>query len=460
MSTMKVIQGPVDLIAPPDAPDGQVWRYGLGFPFQVAPRMAGIFVNVEVECTENYGFLNGTDVVLFDDLSAVRQGRTIAITRNEICRNLETQRDELILQSPMVGGFVPLGAKREAGAPHPLAGSGFGIAQAHVFPGYKDGRFVWWEPGRRYLRKVVQRSYSGEQFHRARDSVYSQNTDSPLSVADTGWHIISHGLTSAIPDGDDLLLPVLAGRIDAADAGVGVARWRREEKTWRIVSFDLVASGGAPVAGASLAEHTAWFEPSLARDANGTLWFCARGQDGGKTPDGLASGNLVPLWRSDDGAKSWNLFAVFPTIRNEAPVTVNCAADGTVYVVSNPFDPDFKASPKTGRGRERVFLWTVDVTRRQLDPPIVVRNATAEFGPPPASPDPEWVEAWMLDHPNAGTIRLADGRWHHLLVYRIKHSPLCHSLKTVPAPQVGCYVDEVISSGPTVPGWNFGQQEG
>ena len=83
-------------------------------------------------------------------------------------------------------------------------------------------------------------------------------------------------MTNAIPDGDDFLVGMTGGKIDAATlktqgpevataGGAGVMRWKREGNIWRATAY-------VPVTGVDGA-----FEPSLIRDVDGTLLFCGRG---------------------------------------------------------------------------------------------------------------------------------------------------------------------------------------
>ena len=52
------------------------------------------------------------------------------------------------------------------------------------------------------------------------------------------------------------------------------------------------------------------------------------------------------------------------------------------------------------------------------------------------------------------TVRLADGKWHHVLASRIEDfGQVLFGLQS--APQAGSYLEEVISEGPPVPPWNF-----
>jgi len=51
---------------------------------------------------------------------------------------------------------------------------------------------------------------------------------------------------------------------------------------------------------------------------------------------------------------------------------------------------------------------------------------------------------------------LADGDWHSVLSYRIVDNGEVEG-SAPPAPQTGCYVEEVFSAGEAVPVWSFGE---
>ena len=61
---------------------GEVWRYGLTYPFQVAPRTAAVFCNIRRVNNPGVDFEVGTDVVLFDDLSNFKPLSIIPVSRN------------------------------------------------------------------------------------------------------------------------------------------------------------------------------------------------------------------------------------------------------------------------------------------------------------------------------------------------------------------------------------------
>ena len=456
-----VTRGERVLTAPPWQRDGQVIRYGIGFPFQVAPRVAALLVEAHAEGTRTYGFQDGSDVMLFGSLDEIRAENAIQISRNEYLDDPDTGQTQIHLKSPAIGGFVPLGATRDGHA-HPHAGTGFGLGQAHLLPADEHGGFVWGDEDRRDLLEVFQFSFEADTFESRRSHTGTQDSRSPLAIGDSGWCIVSHGLTTAIPDGDDLLLTVLARKDDTP--ACGIARWSCLDRVWRPVSFQSVAVGESVQSQANYAEACSWLEPSLIRDVDGSLLFAARGQDYGTTADGVALGKVIRVWRSTDGGgHGWEVVIDVPEARQFAPMTINQAADGTPYIVSTPYDhsfvfklssdPDLAAARMRGRGREILCVWALNGERSVLESPLVIRDADADFGKRPV--DPEWYDGWMVDHANACTVRLSDGAWHNVLVYRGLHSALYHSLGRYPASQTGCYVEEVLSDGPALPVWDF-----
>src|SRR5438094_167995 len=73
-------RGTVDLTIPPSTPRGEIWRYGLAYPFQVAPGRAILFVNIRGN--RGHDFEIGTDAILFDNLSTIRAERALPVSRN------------------------------------------------------------------------------------------------------------------------------------------------------------------------------------------------------------------------------------------------------------------------------------------------------------------------------------------------------------------------------------------
>ena len=235
-------------------------------------------------------------------------------------------------------------------------------------------------------------------------------------------------------------------------------RWARSQKIWRPVAYDPVATTEDPVPmGPNPMERCPWMEPTLARDSDRRLLFSARGADAFSKPGAKAPelGYTLRVWRSARVGE-WKPILDEPKARLNSPVSINVAADGTAYLVSNPYDPTFiPETQKTGRGREKLVVWPLTGDRTGIEPPLLIRDCLAEFGKPPSGAEDE---KWMADHPNGLTVRLKDG-WHHILSYRICHSPRYRASGMPPSPHSGSYIEEVRSRGPVEPVWQFATEK-
>lgn len=420
------------LVTPPGSAPERVLAYGLGFPFQVGPKQAALFCNIRVEGVAVTDFEDGTDVIVFDALDKIRSAPAVAISRNE--RRVEGDAGErLAVKFPLIGGFVPRGALRADGTPHPHAGTGFGLCQALSFPVNDKGHFSWSD---KFVQRceVHQLSYDGARFQAARSASGLEQAHPVVGV----WRLTAPGLTTAIPDGDDLLLAVTA--TDGDDQLTGVARWSRTGGTWQPVAFSPVTPRDA-----------GWAEPSLVRDRDGALLFSARGSGGERLSevqvwrqqgDGpqwqlVVSTADVRVWQKRAEGPQWGPILRLPQGHNPGPIAIGSAADGTPYIAANPLDS----------GRQTLCLWPLNAGRMDLEKPLVARAARDEFGPPPGGGE------WMVDHPSGAVLRLADGRWHGVLAYRVLASG--EHQGAAPAPQTGCYVEEVLAAGPVVAPWRF-----
>jgi hypothetical protein len=440
------------LAGPPDRRATGSLRYALGFPFQAGPHTMGLMAMRQIEQTPNYGFLDGSDVILLDALGSPRAPRIVNATRSETEEGQTGKPPRLLLRSPLMGGFVPHGAV------HPHAGTGFGINQSHRFP-FRGERFSWGDAARHDLLEVYQLAFDGETFTCRRERSWPRNprnADDALRIGTSGWSIMVTGLGNAIPDGDDLLMAMLAARVDRSALAAGMVRWSRREDRWQPVEFEAAVTALQPVPeGPNQMERCPWYEPSLARGADDGILFAVRAADSFGQPGDAASGYRLRVWRSA-GQGTWDQVLDAPRMRLNSPVTVNVAADGSAYLVSNPFDPAFiPETDATGRGRERLVLWPFDVERGRLGTAQLVRDCLAEHGAPPAAGRAEF---WMADHPVGATVRLGDGCWHHLLCYRVCHSPRYRPSATPPSPASGCYVEQVESRGPARPVWRFAEE--
>ncbi|MEN6346425.1 MAG: sialidase family protein [Armatimonadia bacterium] len=415
-SSNPVTLGPVSrggpaLLQPTADTGGQVTRYGLGFVFQVGPQTAAVSCNVRTVGRGHWDFEDGSDVILLDDLARLDGQRAVVCSRNVEDTNPATGAKRVVVTYPMVVGFVPLGARRADGTQHPCAGTGFGFSQTACFDLNEEGFFTWKQP---YTRSwyVHQLAYDGTRFRVVK--METKSPDAPLKTADGAWTLSAPGLSCALPDGDDLLFAV------SADNGTrhasGVSRWRLQGGDWKPVAFYDVSGGS---------------EPSLVRDVDGSLLYSVRSAG--------AEGRAVRVWRSRDGAQNWEQVLHAPDLRANAPVALNQTANGTPYIAAD--------SPETYRAK--LCLWPLDLERASVGTPLIARDCVSEFGPAPEG------TTWFADHATATTVRLADGKWHNLLAYRVlAFSGVGVGGETITS-HTGCYLEEVSSTGSVRPAWRF-----
>ena len=272
---------------PPDVPGGAFRRYGVGFAFQVGPRLAGLFCNLRIGPGD---YEDGTDLFLFDNLEAIKVQKAIPVTRNESRVNPANGQREAGHKFPTNGGFVPLGARRVDGTPHPHAGSGFGISTMFT---HLDSA-----PSGKVLGtslELQQYSYDGQQFRILQITVtWGQGG---LRIPDSDWTLTQPGICMAIPDGDDLLYPAPANN-RRGSAFCGVSRWQRRDGKWQPIAFMPAVNSG--------------IESSLIRDADGSLLFCTRGEH--------ETQYNIRVRRSTDGGQRWKLIVDKPDIVGHNPM--------------------------------------------------------------------------------------------------------------------------------------------
>jgi hypothetical protein len=416
-----VTKGPRDLSVPLETPAGQEGIYQLGAPFQLSDTQAGMFCNIRRASVHANDLEMGSDLVMFDDPDAISSDNAITLIRGEEMDHPETGEPMILSTYPFVGGFVPVGARCDDRSPHPHAGSGFAVCTQRGYP--VDARGTSWALDQPFERwRLQEYSYDGATFRITRDDV----------IGITGLipgRMFSHfGSGNAIPDGTDLIAAV-GVQAESPQHGdqAGLVRWRRDpEGCWQVVEFHPVA------------DALGVCEPTLVRDIDGALLLAARGSF--ETGDNQA----FLVWRSEDGGSTWEKMIHERGVRNSAPVTLNRAADGTPYLAANPH---YLPSGQLFQHRELLALWPLAPDRRSVLPPIIIRDS-ADFGPGPYS------HPWWLDHPLGCTLRLAGGVLRHLLAYRVlgNHEAVYDA---APAPQTGCYVEEVFSVNEPLGIWRF-----
>lgn len=425
MAILNVTHNDRALHCVPSEVAGEDWVYQIGNPLQLAPTECGIVVNIRRANILTGDLEIGNDLVIPDRLDQISTERIVPMNRSDTRPHPRTGKRTLFARYPLVGGFVPLGAKRSDGSAHPHAGTGFAVSQVIGFPCDSD---VQWaghlpEEDRYHALELQQYAYDGRNF--------SVSSTELLADADLlpDWSLTSPGLCHAIPDGDDLLMG-FAGSQDGRPGRAGILRWRRAGGKWRPVAF-------VPITGEDSSG-----EATLVRDTDGSILFTARGSG--------ASKKAMRLWRSADEGQSWEKLLDMPQFRAATPISLNRCTDGSLYFAGNPE----RKTDSLGRAltsiemRETLLLWPLAQDGRSLLEPIVARDCLAEFGPAPAE------SIWRADHPVGVTVRLADGRWHHVLCYRVLDRDECVG-DAVLTPRTGTYVEEVLSDGESGGIWQF-----
>lgn len=429
-----------------DAPASKTWLYQCGLPFQVSSTQAALFVNVREALAQGVDFEVGNDVITFGGLDEIDAAVPVVVSRNHTEPNPNAGGAEAtMVKYPIRGGLVPLGAKRRDGAPHPHAGTGFGLSMVQAWKILKAGPPPYQQNGYAdaeafgYL-EFQQFAFDGRRF------TVTHAERVPFNKLLEGWHISNGGMTNALPDGDDLLV-MMTGKSQQRDrerfSGSGILQMRCDGGRWKPVAFEPIPQFASTV------------EPSLIRDVDGRLLASARGS-GDRKHD-------VRVVRSDDGGRTWSDLVEVNGLVGAGPITLNQAADGTPYIAANrryvtpgPQDPLtlLAATRKTTvepatNNRNTLTIWPLSDDRRTLLEPRDVLDCRATFGPPEGS---NWT--WRADHPSGMTVRLADEKWHHLLGFRVQdYREIKEAMP--PTPRTGMYVQEIQSAGPTHPTWNF-----
>ena len=228
---------PRSLGFPSDAPPNQAWVYGLANPFQISPTEAGIFVNIgrkDLMASGKGDLEAGNDLIIFNDQDKIGTTPPIPLNRGGETKDPRTGERVLMSSYPMGVGFVPHGAKRPDGSPHPYAGTGFGLLIEIGYPLERPGGPEN-DPDKMFKRwTLYQYRYDGKKFQITKSEELDINQFVP------GHILLSKSFTSAIADGDDLLLPIttvaeVPSKAYLKRAVTGIARWRYDNKAgWKI----------------------------------------------------------------------------------------------------------------------------------------------------------------------------------------------------------------------------------
>ncbi|MCX5660902.1 MAG: sialidase family protein [Planctomycetota bacterium] len=432
MAISHVTRSPRRLVFPPGAPPGEMWVYQLAQAVQLGPNVAGLMVNIRRGGMNVVDLEVGNDMILFDDLDHIDLSLVTPLSRSETLPHPRTGEPNFLAKYPASIGFVPAGARRADGSPHPHAGTGFGLVSVLGMPADLSGGVTKLEKPYQCF-ELQQYTFDGATFRVTETQVIEMDGFLP------GWTIYNRPIGPPIPDGDDFVAGIVMGA-HGQYHGSGMARWRRTGGAWRL---DRVTP---------ITDLDGSFEPSIVRDRDGSLVACVREAFGSPhASQPIDHGNTVRLWRSTDGGESWQRLAHVHGVRASTPVSVNRAADGLLYVASNPdwrLDSFGNVPRHSILLREVLQLWPLSPDGTRLGGPVVIRDCNADFGLPPGG------TIWYADHPISTNLRLADGRWHHVVCYRCLEQSEGRS-DAPPTRFTGCYVEEVVGDGAAEPAWRF-----
>lgn len=440
MKSLQVVSSRRILGEVPASPPEEQWVYQSSRIFQLSATQVGLMTQIRPGGARVVDLSYGNDLWILSDPGKPLDG-PVPIDRPQIYVRPEDGKRFLLSMHWSKGAFVPLGAKRADGTPHPAAGTGFGgsIAAGYppdfeVLPASVLDNIEAYEPCRGIENPLGEKSASADtvRFAQVHQYRYDGNTfrvtriDSLAHDFPEAGEWIGHssfGLRSGIPDGDDILFPLTTGRRGGQSSVAGVGRWVFEEGGWR-------TSGFVEVPGTE-----ACFEPSLERAGDGSLLFTCRSFN--KRP----ATHSIRVWRSIDGGAAWELAIDVPDIRASSPVTINCTADGQPYILGNPWKPGMNT-------RDCLAAWPLTADCDGLLPMEVLLDSSGKFGLLGGK------YHWTADHPVAAVVRLADGKWHNLFAHRFANR-LEIGFDLPPTPLTGTYLGEIISEQPALPVWNF-----
>lgn len=422
--------------------------YGTCFPLQIGERQAACLVGRKFSGAGYTDFEDGCDLIVFDDLDDFGEKDPIPLVRNHeedfTKPDGSTVRIVLVKYPPRVG-FVPKGARRPDGSPHPHAGTGYGLNHVIAFekldPSIPKDPVRWAEFKERHKQEKLrgewpfleyvelhQYAFDGERFQVT--SKERREFDDLLPP----WRLGRHdGFTIAIPDGDDLLHTMYDGR----SGNAGVARWRRVDGQWRPIDFNLVTDDACNEnQGKRLVRM---LEPSVARSSDGSLWFTVR--YAGTTK----KNNQFRLWRSTDVGQNWTEVATLDDQHEPSPTTINRSRDGSLYLLANKPRDESSQNP---RGKLRVSR--IDERTPSVTEPALLLDAEQFPNPDPRSPN-----EWWADHPVGTPVRLKDGLWRDLVGFRVTNSLEVHGAPELSMEASGAYLKELNFDGADNPPWSF-----
>lgn len=415
---------------------------GMGTAFQLDADTAGFLLAQRPTPCPAIDFTAGTDLVLVREPRDFEAVPGVPLVRAEERVHPSSKATVRMATWPLMGGFVPRGARLPDGSPHPAAGTGFGIARRFSVDLSLGLEALWGAKDRLVDYLLCQFAWDGSELR-----TVSRDTVAPTDLL-AGYRQSDWGLSGALPDGADLLQPV-SGNLGDGPEQPGLLRWRFDDGRWRAASFQPFVTPDEVPHGIG----ARYFEPSCVREADGTLlatWRCLAWD-----PDLLPMAHDIPVRRSSDSGQTWEELFVARDLRADAPVTIGRTVAGRPYVTAClnmgrlAMDRETYAGRVPGTSREHLALWPLAHDHTGLEPHLPICDARARFGRPPSG------SSWRVDHPVSSVLRLADGQWHALLTYRVLEDAAYFVEGLAAVPETGACLAEIDPDAPPQPIWRF-----
>ena len=430
--------------------DNMTGVYQLGVPAQLSATEVLISMNIRASGVKAIDLEIGNDFVIIDSLEHPTKGKAQVFDRYSRGINPINGKEVLFSHYPRALHFVPFGAKRLDGSPHPHAGTGFAVNQIMGFPitgldrpdcfsGIPEEEIF-------YGLELSQCEYDGKEFKVISSEIRQINEFLP------GKAIAGGGMSMAIPDGDDLLTPFNADTYRGENKvfGCGILRWSRGGSGWQVSDYIEVIPPDLEHQNTISGITMGFCESSLARAADSSLVYTAREIGPDPFGKGPQDAERLIVWRSTDNAKTWSRIFEVPHFHTLTPLSLGRAADGSLFISANKHcTQNFKGEHLGSMIlRECLLAWPLKNDFSGLEEPLVICDAPTEFGAP------TWGSFWRVDHPIALPVRLKDGKWHTIVCFRVLEHNECDSDAPM-TPFTGCYVREINCLGETLPPWNF-----
>ena len=391
---------------PPAQPEGttKAASYEIGKLFQLDRDSVLLAVSLREQGGQDFEI--GNDGFIFRHLSDIVPARAIPLTRLETNYTMKSGKKAVLSKYPLNGTIVPLGAKLADGRPHPGAGTGFMLS---CIVSFTPDRAQYMPDPDEFL-EFYQVRWDGQNLKLTPDKLPKEFAS---RLKDVAFNTVAQDVGFITPFG-------------SAD-GMQALRFDYTNGHWQVTSAgkpfaSTNAQGRWEVSGKKIVGLPPEIEPSIVKVPDGYLVYTR----GGATQRGR-------VYRSSDGL---NYYFAFDHWNHTVPQVLNQGLDGSIYLTTN-----------TGPGWLRNPLLAFALRGQTFVNPITIHDEK-QIG------DDKHPECPFVDH-GVGANVFFEGRWHHLLCYRVCDLRETNGDGAPPKPQTGLYLAELEFPSITYVPFNF-----